>query len=95
MHRSDIISLCSMLVGIASAVSIPGFGDNLDAISGGHGKTLLSIIAVLGVVGAQVIRVLSNPAAPVGQQYVVTDKDVKPVTAASLTPIEQAKGNNP
>ncbi len=61
MHRNDLISLCSLLVGISSAVAVPSVGSSLNVVTGGHGQLALSILAVLGVVAAQVIRVYSVP----------------------------------
>lgn len=64
MHRNDLISLCSLLVGISSAVAVPSIGTSLNIVTAGHGPLALSILAVLGVVASQVIRVYSVPTPP-------------------------------
>ena len=74
MHIRDILSLCTLLVGISSAVALPGIGDSLDTVTGGHGKLALAILAIVGVVASQVIRVYSVPAAPTGTAYVAAPK---------------------
>lgn len=63
MHKNDIISLCSLVVGLASAFTLgTPAATALDTITNGHGSQVLAGLFVLGVLASQVIRVLNAPA---------------------------------
>ncbi len=63
MHRNDILSLASLLVGIASLATDSAFSGALSSLLPGNAaKIALAVLGILGMVASQVIRVYSVPA---------------------------------
>jgi hypothetical protein len=61
MHRNDILALVTLLVGVASLAADSTFSGELTALFGVYTPKILAVLGLLGMVGSQVIRVLSVP----------------------------------
>lgn len=60
MHKNDIIAICSFIVATASGVT--AVTGSLQSIAGPHTAQVAAIVALLGFLAGNVIRVYSNPA---------------------------------
>lgn len=67
MLLSDIVTILSILVAVASVISEP----QLEAVFPGKGAYLAGVLAILGVAAAQIIRVLTNKAGALPQAIAV------------------------
>lgn len=61
VHKLDLASLCSLIVGIASLVSIPLFSDSLTTLAGPYAKDVLAALALAGLIASQVLRIIGSP----------------------------------
>jgi hypothetical protein len=61
MHKLDIAALLSTLVGVSSLAADAGFQAALAPLLGGHAQQALSIVALIGLVSAQVLRAIGSP----------------------------------
>lgn len=58
MKTTDIVSICAVIVALASAISEPA----LETIAPGHGAYIAAVLTVAGLAAGAIIRVLNNKA---------------------------------
>jgi hypothetical protein len=84
MKASDYLAICSVIVGIAGAVSEPG----LETVFPGHGAYVAGVIALAGLAAGQIIRVLNNPkdapATTISSSAIITTPDGTPTGAVNV-----------
>jgi tetrahydromethanopterin S-methyltransferase subunit D len=78
MHKSDFVSLLATFVGVGALATDAAFGQYLQTLFGTHTTQILAGVAIVGLVSAQVLRVLNNPSPPAGQVSVTTTKPPQP-----------------
>ncbi len=91
MKPTDIVSICTAVAGLASAISAPA----LEAVFPGHGTYVAGILALSGIVATVVIRTLTNktgaPTEAIGANAVIVPQgtnvvtDATPVLATNVT----------
>lgn len=64
MHRSDILAVLSILVGVSSLAANQAFADQINILMPAHGRLIVASLGVIGLVSGQIIRVFSNPSPP-------------------------------
>lgn len=64
MHKNDVLSILSLVVGISSLATDAAFSNQLSTLLGGSAPGILAVLGLLGTVAAQVIRILSVPTSP-------------------------------
>jgi hypothetical protein len=61
MHKLDIAALLSTLVGVSSLAADAGFQSALAPLLGGYAHQVLAVLALLGLISAQVLRAIGSP----------------------------------
>jgi hypothetical protein len=85
VKTSDIVSICSVIVGIASVISAPA----LEIVAPGHGTYIAGVLALAGLGAGQIIRVLTNktgaPTEAIGANAIIVPQGTNVVN--SSTPV--------
>jgi hypothetical protein len=76
MKVSDIVSICTAIAGLASAISAPA----LELVFPGHGTYIAGVLALTGIVATVVIRTLTNKAGAPATSIVANAPMVPPAT---------------
>lgn len=61
MHKNDVIAVLSQIVSAAALAADAGFAQQVQALFGTNGKSILAAIGIAGSLAAILIRVLSVP----------------------------------
>ena len=87
MHKSDVLSICSLVVGVAALAGDAGFANALDSLFGNNAARItLAAIGLLGIVASQIMRALTNPSPPSGTVPVVAVQNGSQSTVAVAQP---------
>lgn len=83
MKASDIVTICSVIVAVASAVSAPA----LEVVFPHHGAYAAGVLTVAGLAAGAIIRVLTNktgaPATAIPENVPIVPQGTTVVTAAT------------
>ena len=67
LHKLDIASLLSTLVGISALATDAAFQTALAPLLGGSAHEVLAVLGLIGIVSSQVLRTIGSPSTtPVG-----------------------------
>jgi hypothetical protein len=75
MHKIDVFTLLSAIVGFASLSADAAFSGQVSLLFGTHGTTVLAVLGLVGTLAAQVLRILGNP---------TTTTSLPPVTPVTI-----------
>jgi hypothetical protein len=89
MKTTDVITICSVIAALASAISAPA----LEAVFPGHGTYLAGVLTVAGLAAGAIIRVLTNKTDAPAKSIVDTAPAV-PADTKVLTPDTPVLGLN-
>lgn len=76
MRTTDLVSICTAVAGLASAISAPA----IEAVFPGHGTYIAGILALSGIVATVIIRTLTNKSGAPATSIVANAPMVAPAT---------------